>query len=106
MNGSIEMKLQAIDKMIDIRNQLITMQENLNMSTGVDFGDGVLVYRLKDLQELAEATGNEIHENGYTSNDGWIGVASKYKGTEFHTYLAPDEYKAYKGETESGGKDE
>lgn len=70
MNDSIEMKLQAIDKMIDMRKQLITMQENLNMSTGVDFNDEILVYHLKDLQELAEATGNKIHENGYTSNDG------------------------------------
>lgn len=102
MNGSIEMKLQAIDKMTDMRKQLITMQENLNMSTGVDFNDEILVYHLKDLQELAEATGNKIHENGYTSNDGWI----EYKETGFRTYLAPDEYKAYKGETESGGKDE
>lgn len=106
MDASIEMKLQAIDKMIDMRNQLITMQENLNMSTGVDLDNEVLVYRLKDLRELAEATGNKIHENGYTSNDGCVGVAFKYKETGFCTYLAPDVYEAYKNETESGGKDE
>lgn len=106
MNGSIEMKLQAIDKMIDMRNQLITMQENLNMSTGVDFSNGVLVHSLKDLQELAEATGNEIHETEYVPGDGWKEVAFEYKEISLHTFLTQDEYEAYKSENESGGKDE
>lgn len=104
MNCSTEMKLQEIDKMLAAQKQLFAMQDNLGMDGRL--GDGILVYSLKNLQELSKATGNEIHETGYVADDGWVEVAFKYKETVFNTYLTPDEYKAYKDGDGSGGKDD
>ena len=50
MNCSVEMKLQTIDKMLAMREQLIVMQNNLGMSTGVGISDKILIFRLEDLQ--------------------------------------------------------
>ena len=91
MKCSIEMKLQAIDKMITTREQLITMQDNLGMDNGLRLGTGILVYSLEDLQELSKATGNEIRETGYVSDTGWVNVAFEYKGIAFNTYLPPED---------------
>ncbi len=96
MDCSIEMKLQAIDKMIAMREQLAAMQDNLGMNNGFSLDDKILFYRLDDLKELSKATGNEIHETGHVSDVGYVEVAFEYKEVVFHTYLSPNEYKAYK----------
>lgn len=96
MDCSVEMKLQAIDKMIAMREQLAAMQNNLGMNNGFDLDDKILVYRLNGLKELSKATGNEIHETGYVSDTGFVEVSFEYKEVIFHTYLSPNEYKAYK----------
>ena len=46
MDASIEMKLLAIDRMIDMRKQLIAMQDNLGMSNGLGADERILVRRL------------------------------------------------------------
>ena len=96
MDCSIEIKLQAIDKMIAMREQLAAMQDNLGMNNGFSLDDKILVYRLDDLKELSKATGNEIHETGYVSDTGFVEVAFGYKEVVFHAYLSPEEHKAYK----------
>lgn len=106
MNCSVEMKLQTIDKMLAMREQLIVMQNNLGMSTGVGISDKILIFRLEDLQELSKATGNKMYETGYVSDSSWVEVALEYKGVVFNTYLPPNKYKAYKDGDESGGKND
>ena len=106
MDCSVEMKLQAIDKMIAMREQLATMQSNLRMDNGLHSGGEILVYLLEDLQELSKVTGSKIHETGYVTDDGWIKVALEYNGAVFNIYLSPDKYKAYKDGDESGGKND
>lgn len=96
MDCSVEMKLQAIDKMIAMREQLTAMQDNLEMNNGFSNDDKILVYRLDGLKELSKAIGNEIHETRYVSDAGYVEVAFEYKKVVFHTYLSPEEYKAYK----------
>lgn len=106
MDASIEMKLQAIDRMIDIRKQLIVMQDNLGMSNGLDSDEKVLIYHLKDLLELAKAVGNEAYETGYKSERGYTEVVFEYKGVAFNTYILPEEYELYKSKTGRGNRNE
>ena len=106
MDCSVEMKLQAIDRMIAMREQLAAMQSNLRMDTGLNSSGRILVYFLEDLQELSKATGNKMHKTGYVTDSGCIEVALEYKGVVFNTYLSSNKYKAYKDGDESGGKDD
>ena len=75
MDASIEMKLLAIDRMIDMRKQLIAMQDNLGMSNGLSADERILVFHLEDLLELSKAIGTEVHETGYISERGYTEVA-------------------------------
>ena len=106
MDASIEMKLLAIDRMIDMRKQLIVMQDNLRMNSGLDSSEKVLVYHLKDLLELSKAIGTEVHETGYISDRGYMEVAFEYKGVTFNTYILPKEYELYKNEEGRGNSNE
>ena len=84
MECSLEMKLQAIDKMIAMREQLVAMQSNYRMNNGFELGGKILAYCLEDLQELSKTTGNEIYETGYVSDTGWTEVTFEYKEIGFH----------------------
>lgn len=106
MDCSVEMKLQAIDRMIAMREQLAAMQSNLTMDTGLNSDGKILVYRSEDLRELSKAIGNKMYETGYVSDSSWVEVALEYKGVVFNTYLPPNKYKAYKDGDESGGKND
>ncbi len=106
MDASIEMKLLAIDRMIDMRKQLIAMQDNLGMSNGLSADEKILVYHLEDLLELSKAIGTEVHETGYISERGYTEVAFEYKGVTFNTYILSEEYELYKNEKGRGNSNE
>lgn len=106
MDVSIEMKLQAINKMLDMRNQLIAMQENLGMYDGFDASSSVLVYEIEDLLKLSEAVHCELHETGYITDQGNVSVAFEYKGSSFSSYFSPDDYERYKDKIARGSKDD
>lgn len=51
MKMSIEMKIQALDKMIEMRKQLMAMQDNLRVYNSMDKDTAVLIYSLEDFFE-------------------------------------------------------
>ena len=93
MNWTPEMKLLVIDKMLDVRKQLITIQRSLDMSS-LSYDTTVLVYLFEDLLELSEMTGSEIYKDHVSDGVG-VCVALEYKRVVFDTYISPDEYEAY-----------
>lgn len=106
MDCSMEMKLQAIDKMIEMRNQLIGMQENLRMSNGFTVDGSILVFETNDLIELSKAVEADIHKTGYITKDGFPEIAFEYKGIKFNTYDYSNDYERYENQTARGDEDD
>ena len=48
MECSMEMKMQAVDKMLAVRKQLITMQDKVGMWNQVDDRTPLLIYNTED----------------------------------------------------------
>ena len=101
MEGSIEMKMQAIDKMIELRSQLITMQENLGMYNGFEERTSILIYKTDVFFEYASHIGTKV-TSVYVTDDGDICVMFTYKDVMFDTYVKPEEYQMYEHEIYKG----
>lgn len=102
MEMSIEMKMQALDKMIEMRNQMVTMQDNLGVYNGFDKDNGILIYSTEDFLEIAKHVSTSIASREL-EKIGNVELSFNYNGTEFHTFVLPCEYEEYKSEINAGG---
>ena len=102
MEMTMDMKIKSIDKMIEMRNQLRTIQKNLGMWGGYDTCNAILIQSHSDFFEIAKAVGVTVNASGnlkFDGNDLWdIEVSFIYKNTYFNTYISKDEYRQYKDE--------
>lgn len=96
MEGSIEMKMQAIDKMIEIRNQLIVMQKKLNIWNEFDEDDEILVYDTPEFFDIARHIGAKVESDGTYSSG--LHVLFTYKDVKFSTYVNSSELSIYEHE--------
>lgn len=96
MEGSIEMKMQAIDKMIEMRNQLIVMQDNLNMFNGFDKNGTVIIHNTSAFFEIAKHVGAKV-EPGNMTNAG-LRTMFNYKDVKFVAYIDSEERILYEHE--------
>ena len=100
MEMSIEMKMQALDKMIEMRNQLIAMQNNLGVYNSMDEESSILVYSTEDFFEIARYVKANVSSDGIVMGN--TRLVFQYKGTGFTTHVLPCEYKEYKNEIDVG----
>lgn len=104
MENSMEMKMQAIDKMLEMRKQIIDMQDNLGMYNGFDKDTPVLIYNTEEFFEMARHVKAGV-STGYIADDGMINVMFSYNETLFNTYILPGEYQFYEEEIDRGETD-
>ena len=104
MEASIEMKIVVLDQMLEVRKQLIEMQEGLGMYNGLDLESTILIYSPKEFIEYSKAVGADFAETGYKTDEGNREIAFEYKGMSFNTYVYPEEYELYKEELSGGIK--
>ena len=104
MEMSTEMKMQALDKMIEMRNQLIAMQDNLGVYNGFDKDSGILIYSTEEFIEIAKHVNTSISSR-VLEKIGSVELSFNYNGTEFHTFALPCECEEYKNELNLGGSD-
>ena len=100
MEGSIEMKMQAIDKMIELRNQLIVMQKNIGVWNGFDKDDVILIYDNSDFFNIARHVGANVNSDNVSE----IGLRTvfNYKDVKFVAYIKQEEYQMYEHEIYKG----
>lgn len=60
MEGSIEMKMQALDKMLEHRKQLVALQIELGMWNDFDERDSVLIFSVEDFFLYANHIGAKV----------------------------------------------
>lgn len=89
MDASIEMKIQEIDKLLELRKQIIEIQTPLNMDIGVYGFETVLIENNEDFLELADYVGKGI-EKGIVARSGNVEFLLKYKGIKFNIFVRPD----------------
>ena len=95
MESSIEMKMQAIDKMLEQRKQLIIMANNTGLHMGFDPDTSITVYDASDFFEYAEKFGSEVKESDFKPSTGRICVYFSYHDCDFDCYLDATEVKEY-----------
>ncbi|MGN0352428.1 MAG: hypothetical protein ACI4ES_12315 [Roseburia sp.] len=105
MDCSIEMKIQALDRMIEMRKQLITMQDNLGVYNSLSEDTFVLIYRTENFFEIANELKANV-ESGPTTKEGDIILSFYYKDTKFSTFILPKEYELLKHEIDRGESDD
>ena len=93
MEMSIEMKIQALDKMIEMRNQMVTVQDNLGVYNGFNKNCGILIYSTEDFLEIAKHVSTSIASRELKEIEN-VELSFNYNGTEFHTFVLLCEYEA------------
>ena len=100
MEMSIEKKIQELDRMIEIRNQLSELQDNLGAWNQVDKNSAVLIYSTEDFFEIAKYVKAEVSLQS-TGKDSMT-VCFDYKETTFKTFILYCEYQLHKDEIHTG----
>ncbi|MGN0246820.1 MAG: hypothetical protein ACI4DK_12775 [Lachnospiraceae bacterium] len=96
MEGSIEMKMQSLDKILDTREQMNTMLSNLGFyhcCSGES--SSVLVRNTDEFFEYANHINAEVMSDYKKDADGDIKVKFIYRDVEFSTFLNPDKISLY-----------
>lgn len=99
MEGSIEMKMQALDKTLDAREQMNTMLSNLGFyhcCSGES--SSVLVRNKEEFFEYANHINAEVTSDYKKDTDGDIKVKFIYRDVEFSAFLNPDKISLYEHE--------
>lgn len=104
MECSMEMKMQAIDKMLEMRKQLSVIQNNLGMWNSADDTCPVLVYQTEDFFEVANEVNASV-QSGDITDKGMIEISFDYKDVKFHTFILPGEYQLHEHEIDRGDSD-
>jgi hypothetical protein len=102
MKMSIEMKMQGLDKMIEMRKQLVVMQDNLGVFNGFGKDDGILIYSTEEFLEIANHVNTNVVSEAL-EKENYTRLSFDYNGTVFHTFILPHEHEAYKSEIDLGG---
>lgn len=95
MECSMEMKMQAVDEMLAVRKQLITMQDKVGMWNQVDDRTPLLIYNTEDFFEMAEYVGEKISSR-YIEEGKYYSLRFTYNETVFSTQVIPKEYEKLK----------
>ena len=101
---SIEMRKVALDKMIEIRKQLLVMQDNLGVYNCLDKDSTVLIYSTEDFFEIARHVKANITSGNL--DECYLQLFFKYNETTFTTYILPDEYQLYESEIDASGDED
>ena len=104
MEMSIEMKIQGLDKMIEMRKQLSVMQDNLGIYNGFGKDDSILIYFTEEFLEIANYVNARIASKAL-EKENHAELSFNYNGVVFHTYILPCEYEVYKDKIDLGGGD-
>ena len=101
MEISIEMKMQELDKMLEMREQLAVMQDNLGVYNSFDKKSNILIYSTKEFIFIARCLNASVGVRNVGEKNKHL--IFSYRGTKFVTYILPCEYEEYKGEIVAGG---
>ena len=104
MKCNMEMKIQAIDRMLEMRSQLIAMQDNLGMYNAFGADCPVLIYQTEDFFEVSNEVNASV-QSGDITDSGMIELRFSYKDTEFNTFILPGEYQLHEHEIDRGEND-
>lgn len=103
MDASVEMKIQAIDKMIELRKQLIVMQDNMGVWNGLDKDCVILVYNASEFFDIAKHVGANVESDEICEQG--LRIMFSYKNTTFVAYINPSDYQHYESEIDRGDSD-
>lgn len=103
MNGSVEMKMQVLDKMIAARTRMLDLQESLGMFS-IFRDESIFISDTDEFFAYAKHIGAKVKHNG-TTPGGSIQVIFAYNGIRFSAHLFADEYQQYRHEIEGGDTD-
>lgn len=97
MDTGTEMKFRELEKMLNLREQLIETQNALGKE-GIFSNDdmswsSMLVYSITEFMEIAEHVGSKIERNS-KMYDGMINFFFRYRGIKFNTYAYPKDADA------------
>lgn len=104
MECSMEMKMQAIDKMLEVRKQLSAIQNNLGMWNSTDDTCPVLIYQTENFFEVANEVNASVR-SGEITDKGMIEILFNYKDVLFKTFILPGEYQLHEHEIDRGEND-
>lgn len=104
MKMSIEMKMQGLDKMIEMRKQLAVMQDNLGAYNGFGKDDSILIYSTEEFLEIANHVNARVTSEALEKKN-HAELLFNYNDVVFHTYILPCEYETYKDKIDLGGGD-
>ncbi len=103
MVGSVEMKIQALNEMIEARTRMLDLQEALGMFS-IFRDECILICDTDEFFAYAKHIGVKVTHNG-TTPGGSIHVIFTYKEVRFSAHIPPDDYRRYQQEIEGGDTD-
>lgn len=97
MDASIEMKVVALEKVIETQKQIIQMKKDLNIDVSLNADKRLHVLSMDDLMAYAEYFDEHVSVEGRYSFSGvWYIYASFYNsGTEIYTFPDEEEVEKY-----------
>lgn len=95
MDASIEMKVQAVNKMLAQRKRLSKMLVSLGMYDGVNPDSNIIVYETSEFFQYAEILGAEARQSDYEPVNYSARIDFSYNGYTFSAYLTDAEVKTY-----------
>lgn len=97
MDASIEMKVVALEKVIETQKQIIQMKKDLNIDVSLNADKRLHVLSMDDLMAYAEYFNEHVSAEGRYSFSGvWYIKASFYHlGTEIYTFPDKEEVEKY-----------
>lgn len=101
----VKTKLQEVDKMLDMRQQLDALQRSLGIYNGFEMQSSILICKVRDFFELSKSAKSVVYKTGYITDYGAMEVAFNYKGYKFVTFIFAHECEEYKDRIASDEND-
>lgn len=101
MEMSIEMMIQSLNRMIDIRNLLIDMQDDIGVYNSVGKETSVLVYQTERFFKMAEFLNAEV-QSGDNEIHGDMRLFFYHKEIAICTYILSHERELYRDRIQAG----
>lgn len=99
MEGSIEMKRQILDKMLDVREQMVALENDLGIyHIYVDGDSDVLFHNKEEFFYFAKLMGAKVESDYEKDEIGDISVKFIYREVTFKTFLNEEESQLYQHE--------
>lgn len=96
MECSVEMKIQAIDKMLELAKQLMVMQDNLGVNVYFDNGGSVSIWDVDSFFKIADEVEAQIKYNPKRSCTWYDYFEFLYKDIRITTFVDAENYHFWK----------